>query len=224
MAKIETKKKSSAGKSIACGRCQLIIQPGSMYRVWGFRVGAKSNTKLVRCMSVVCNPRASELTMNQTSGMHLLNERLSDALDDLQKGLSGQDDPNVERASKLEAFQTEVDSIKDDSSSLAEEIQEGFDNMVEGNQSGSLGETAETRISNLEEFVSELESTIDNVEWPQDKDPVDDPECKTCGQCEHDPDEEYEHEFVNKNGVVEISEDEIKSVASDFESISLEVE
>src|SRR5215831_1315257 len=184
MPRVNTKKKSKAGKQVICGRCRIAIQPGQQYRSWSFRFGGTH----FRCMAPRCNPRASELTQSQASGMYELTERIEDACQALREC----------KAYSPEDFKSEMESVREDAESLKDEIQEGFENMLEGLQQSEAGERAERRVASLESFIDELDSTIDNSEWEDDKD-----ESEECAECtmakdddRHDKNSaEFQHEF-----------------------------
>lgn len=203
MARIKTQKKSARGQDIKCGRCHADINPGDEYRKVGLKTGPRSSVTKYRCMKPACGFRSSELTTSRMSAVYELNERLDDACSTLRaKG-------DTLTLKDVEEFKSEVESIRDDAQTQAEEFQEAFDNMPEQFQSAENGEKTQARQEACDEFYNELDSLIDNVEWPEEDD-VEEPadECETCTMAQLDPrhtpgGDQFEHEFKAPEPVID---------------------
>lgn len=131
MPRVITKKKSSAGKPYACGKCRRPIEPGEDYRSWSFRYGGTYR----RCFRPECAPRPSELTQSLMSSVYAAQEEFSDGA------------PYETVADVV----TAVEMVRD----AAEEVREQYEAAAE--PFGGQGEHQD-RADELESWISDLES------------------------------------------------------------------
>lgn len=231
MARVKTQKKSSHGQKVTCGRCLGPINPGDQYRKVSLKTGPRSSVTKYRCMGPACGFRSSELTTSRMSEVYQLNERLEDAC----SGLRLLDKTQRLTPARFEEFKSDLESIRDDAQSLAEEFQEAYDNMPEQFQSGENGERTQARQEAVEEFANELDSAIDNVSWPdvEDEDDVEDTlACKVCTMAKGDDrhtkgHEDFDHAFEAPDPTPEQLEalsESVESVVSEFERMSIDCE
>lgn len=68
----------------------------------------------------------------------------------------------------LEDLKSDLESWIGDLESLRDETQDKFDNMPDGLQQGDTGQLLEQRVSNLEDYISELQ----NIDIPDDIDDI----------------------------------------------------
>lgn len=70
---------------------------------------------------------------------------------------------NAKRRKELEKVIELIEDAKNKLEALKDEEQEAFDNMPESLQYSEKGERMEEIISNLDDSLSDLESTIENI-------------------------------------------------------------
>jgi len=150
---------------------QFGIKKGDTHYVWAIKMqrgGVVRRSKTYQ--------RASQLTMSDYKVQaHQLNEQIED----------------FESDGTIASVESFLDDLKSDAEALRDEQQEKLDNMPEGLQQGTTGETIQERIDALEAFVSELDG-VDvpdfESEEPEDGDePVEDePPRNSDGETEED--------------------------------------
>ncbi len=110
-----------------------VAKRGESYWWWSFRFGGKHYSKE--------RPKPSQLTQSEyLSSVYALQEEISVAV-----------------ATTQEELETLRDGWVDEINRIGEECQEKFDNMPEGLQQGDTGQMLEERVSNMENWASELE-------------------------------------------------------------------
>jgi hypothetical protein len=143
--------RKSPGK---CGKCGDTIAVGSPYVFWAFMVGGRGGPKIIRCGKPVCQPKGSELTQSEYMGTIL---RLQE--------------DTVFDGTNVDDITQQRDELVEELTNLRDETQGKLDNMPEGLQQGSSGETLQERIDNLEGYISDLEG-VDISEF-EDEEPED---------------------------------------------------
>jgi hypothetical protein len=143
MARCFSAKKSKAGKSIECGRCEAPIVPGELYYFFsvGFRGSKRYRCKLHR-------PKQSELCGSKLSGVYA-------AIEDVEEVLTTATTPE-EIAEALESAASDVESVRD-------EYQESYDNLGDNFQNGQPGDDIQEKIDACEEFAQTLSDAADEV-------------------------------------------------------------
>lgn len=123
-----------AKKKRTC-RCGHVIQPGESYKWAEPRYGG---------MKYWCqdhSPKRSELTSSKLGPLY-----------------DAQDDFDVSEATSAEEISEALQSVADTAREVAEEYQEGIDNMPEGLQEGDVAQQSQEKIEALESYANELES------------------------------------------------------------------
>lgn len=146
MPKVIETKKIARGKDVTCEKCHTKIEVGEMYYKWEFRYGG-AHSQHVKCG----RPRPSQLTQSKMSGAYAALESAEDQLN-----AAGLDEPG-DIASILNSCAEEIGNV-------ADEYQEGIDNMPEGLQQGATAQESEEKINNLNDFKDNLESVASDIE------------------------------------------------------------
>lgn len=139
------------------------IEKGDTYYKWSTRPGGRGKGIIHRSKTY---PKPQQLTSSDfLIQMYDLQDRLNELSAD-------------------ETLGDERQSIADDIRSLGEEQQEKLDNMPEGLQQGSSGETLQSRVDACEDWASEIEA----VEVPEKPDEDAEPEGDVDGEETEDED------------------------------------
>lgn len=124
-----------AKKERSCRRCGHKIQPGESYKWAEPRYGPI----LLWCKDH--SPKRSELTSSKLGPLY-----------------DAQDDFDVSEMTSAEEISEALNSVAEVAREVAEEYQEGIDNMPEGLQEGDVAQQSQEKIEALESFADELES------------------------------------------------------------------
>lgn len=136
-----------------CGRCGTEIQVGQGYYYWSNRApGMRSGHKQVRCMEH--RPTLAEMTPGRRGQLYKLQEDIGKELD---------------AAGSPADVQSAAESAAEGLRELADELQEGADNIESGfghatYQSEEMADKAQT----LESLADEMEYEVDEDGWPED--------------------------------------------------------
>lgn len=168
MARLEFVKSSrptkKGGPRPQCGKCRREIAVGESYYHWSTRIGSSSH-RYVRC--VEHRPRPSEMQSSQyKAAAYAACEEMEDAAADLTAdGI----------APLIDAVRSAIDTIQFD---CADALNEAADNIESGfghetSQSQELRDRAsmyEEWLSELENLISELEAHVEEEPSPEDLD------------------------------------------------------
>lgn len=162
-------------KPYTCGKCGVELPKGSEYR-W-YKVGFRSRTRRIRCMSAQCTPRNSELDDSKMSGVWAALETAED---------------NIVAASSIDDLKEALESAAEEIRDVATEYSDAADAM------GDAGYEMQEKADALEEAASELEGT--SLSEPDEE--IDCDDCEGTGQVDnpdYDPEDEEsdEPEFVD---------------------------
>lgn len=103
-------------------------------------------------------PRPSETTGSEYYGtLWEIQERMADAMKGPPLAQRGEVQQPDKRPKTFEELRTMVEEWVGDLEQLKDDTQDKFDNMPEGLQSGDTGQTLEQRVSDLEEYIGELQ-------------------------------------------------------------------
>ena len=127
-------------------------------------------------------PRQSQLTLSDYKiQAHQLNEQVED----------------FESDGTIASVESFLEELISDAEALRDEQQEKLDNMPEGLQQGSTGETIQERIDALESFISELEAvSVPDFEPDEEAEKSDDDDVEV--NSEGETEEEVAQNFLEE--------------------------
>jgi hypothetical protein len=128
------------------------IKKGDTYYKWSKRVGGPYSRGVTYRSKTY--PKPQQLT----SSDYLIG------VYDAQDAISNIDVPNKEDGTTpdldgaAESIKSEIENVVSDLETLRDETQEKFDNMPEGLQQGDTGQLLEERVSNVDDWINELQA------------------------------------------------------------------
>lgn len=177
------------GATLKCGKCGRSIEKGETYR-W-YKIGFRSRYKYIRCDSMACTPRYSELeSRDNMVTVWSAIESANDTLDGLDAA-----DPEENTNSIDEAVQTAGQEINE----AAGAYREAAEAM------GGAGYEMEEKADTLEEAGGELEGYESEETDPPDNHEDDEHEGEQddCGQCADDRQEWWSEQIQNARDAID---------------------
>lgn len=144
MPRVKSKTKNKAGKPYPCDRCDKKIRAKEPYYEWSFRHGGTHRQHLSHGY-----PRQSQLTESKMSSAYAAIEAAEDAIGD---------------AEDVDAIRTALEDCGNEIETVAQDYQDGIDNMPESLQQGGTAQESADKIESLNSFKDELESTASGLE------------------------------------------------------------
>lgn len=131
-----------------CGKCGEKIKAGDAYRWWKFRFGGKH----VRCVTMGCRPRPSDLTQSEFYGtLYSIQETIQDACTEARV--------SEDASALIEEARSQAEELR----GLGSEQEDKLSNMPEGLQQGDTGQLLQTRAEECQSKADELEQAADSA-------------------------------------------------------------
>lgn len=148
------KKARASKKNRKCVTCGHSVQPGEAYKRIDKMSGPRSSYTLIFCSEH--NPRTSHLLSGRNAELAEIVESIEDSLDGIEE--------NADIESALESAVSDIEEFSSNIRESAENMEMGFGHSTA--QTEAMNETA----NELEEWVSNIESLIEEAKYASESD------------------------------------------------------